>query len=69
MWWSAITGPGLAAAWKIASWFLDESGRLEAKKRKALREKKLECEQALRDHRWDDLRRLSAEYERLSNEA
>jgi len=69
MWWSAVTGAGVAAAWKIASWWLDESGRLEMKKRMALREKKEECRAALRDNRLDDLQRLIDELQRLSSEA
>jgi hypothetical protein len=69
MWWSAVTGAGVAAAWKIASWWLDESGRAEMKKRKVLREKKEECRQALLDGRLDDLRRLTDELQRLSTEA
>jgi len=69
MWWGAITGATVAAAWKVASWWLDESGRAEMKKRKVLREKKEECRQALLDNRWDDLQRLTAELQRLSTEA
>ena len=64
MWAAAIAG-----LWKILSWFLDEAGRIEVKKRAALREKKEECRRALIDNRWDDLKRLTAELERLSNEA
>jgi hypothetical protein len=65
MLWAAV----FAGFWKFISWFMDESGRLEAKKREVLREKKAECRQALRDGRWDDLKRLTDELQRLSSEA
>lgn len=51
----------------IFSWWTSEAGRLQEKKRKELRKKKEECQRALHENRWDDLRRLTAEYERLSN--
>lgn len=69
MWWSTVTGAGIAVAWKVASWWLDESGRLEMNKRKVLREKKAECLKALADGRWDDLKHLTDELQRLSSEA
>lgn len=64
MWWSAITGAGIAAAWKIVSWWVDEAGRLEMKKRAALREKKEACRRALIDNDWEALKRLTDELER-----
>jgi hypothetical protein len=54
---------------KIFSWWTDEAGRIEIQKRAKLRAKKEECRRALLEHRFTDLRRLSAELERMSNEA
>jgi len=62
-------GAGLSLADHIFMWFTDESGRIEIKKRARLRAKKEECRRALLDNRWDDLKLLTAELERLSNEA
>lgn len=53
----------------IASWLMDEDGYAELKKRRALKAKKEECRRALLDHRWNDLRRLTDELERMSNAA
>lgn len=62
-------GAGLTLAEKVFSWFTDEAGRIEIQKRARLRQKKEECQRALKENRFDDLRRLTAEFERLSNEA
>ena len=53
----------------IFSYFTDEDGFKEALKRKRLKAKKEECTLALKEKRYIDLARLSAELERLSNEA
>ena len=53
----------------VFSWFTDEDGFKEMQKRRKLRAKKEECRQALIDNRFHDLARLTAELERLSNEA
>jgi len=53
----------------VFSWFTDEAGYLEIKKRRALAAKKEECRRALLDNRWDDLKRLTDELRRLSSEA
>ena len=53
----------------VFSWFTDEAGYLEIKKRRVLLAKKEECRRALLDHRFVDLKRLSAELERLSDQA
>lgn len=60
-------GPVAKAVDTIFSWFTNEDGMNEMLKRRRLRAKKEECRQALIDNRWDDLRRLSAELERMSN--
>jgi len=60
---------GLTLIDKVFSWWTDEAGRIEIQKRARLRAKKEECRRALLDNRWDDLKRLSAELERMSNEA
>lgn len=52
----------------IASWFFSEDGFNALRKRRALRAKKKECQDALAENRWDDLRRLTAEYDRLSQQ-
>ena len=52
----------------IFSWVVSEDGFKEMQKRSRLKAKKKECQHALAEHRWDDLRTLTAEYERLSNE-
>lgn len=62
-------GAGLTVIEKIFSWWTDEAGRLEIKKRAALRAKKEECRRALIDNRWDDLKRLTDELQRISSEA
>ena len=54
---------------EVFGWWVSESGRIEAQKRSALRAKKKECQRALQDKRFHDLARLSAELERMSNEA
>lgn len=53
----------------IFSWFTSEGGKLEAQKRRALKSKREECRRALLEHRFTDLRRLTDELERLSNQA
>lgn len=53
----------------VASWFMSEGGFNEFRKRAQLRAKRDEAKRALREHRWDDLRRLTAELERLSTQA
>jgi hypothetical protein len=53
----------------IFGWFVSEDGFKEMQKRRALAAKKEEARHALIDHRWDDLRRITAELERLSHEA
>jgi len=53
----------------IFSYFTDEDGFKEALKRKRLKAKKEECKRALAENRFVDLARLTAELERLSNEA
>lgn len=62
-------GAGLTLTEKIFSWWTDEAGRIEIRKRARLRAKKEECQRALLEHRFTDLRRLTDELERLSNEA
>jgi hypothetical protein len=62
-----ITG-GLTLAEKVFSFFTGQKFS-ETMKRKQLREKNEECRRALSDRRWDDLRRLTAELERMSDEA
>jgi hypothetical protein len=54
---------------KVFSWWTDEAGRIEIQKRARLRAKKEECKRALLDKRYHDLARLSAELERMSDEA
>jgi len=51
----------------IFSWVVSEDGFKEMQKRSRLKAKKKECQNALAEHRWDDLRTLTAEYERLCN--
>lgn len=53
----------------VFSWFTDEAGYLELKKRRALAAKKEECRRALLDNRWADLKRLTDELQRLSDQA
>lgn len=53
----------------VASWFMSEGGFNEFRKRAQLRAKRDEAKRALQEHRWDDLRRLTAELERLSTQA
>lgn len=53
----------------VASWFMSEGGFNEFRKRAQLRAKRAAAQTALREHRWDDLRRLTAELERLSTQA
>lgn len=53
----------------VFGWWASESGRIEMQKRRALRNKKEECRRALLDHRFDDLRRLTDELQRLADEA
>lgn len=53
----------------IFSWFVSEDGRLEMVKRVRLKAKKEECRRALLDNRFDDLKRLTDELQRLSTEA
>jgi hypothetical protein len=60
---------GLTLTEKIFSWWTDEAGRIAIQKRARLRAKKEECAKALKENRLDDLRRLTAELERLSVEA
>lgn len=62
-------GAGLTLVEKVFSWWTDEAGRIEIKKRAALRSKKEECKRALIDNRWDDLKHLTDELQRLSTEA
>jgi hypothetical protein len=62
-------GAGLTLIEKIFSWWTDEAGRIEIQKRARLRAKKEECQRALTDNRWDDLKRLTDELRRLSTEA
>ena len=62
-------GPALTLAEKVFSWWTDEAGRLAIQKRARLRHKREECQRALDDKRFVDLRRLTDELERLSNEA
>jgi hypothetical protein len=62
-------GAGLTLIDHIFGWFTDEAGRIAIQKRARLRSKKEECRRALLDHRFVDLSRLSAELERMSNEA
>lgn len=62
-------GAGLTLIEKVFSWWTDEAGRIEIRKRAALRNKKEECKRALLDNRWDDLKRLTDELHRLSTEA
>lgn len=54
---------------EVFGWWVDESGRIESKKRAALRAKKEECRKALIDNDWSRLKKLTDEMERLSNEA
>jgi hypothetical protein len=54
---------------EVFGWWTDEAGRIEAQKRSALRAKKEECKRAFKENRFVDLARLSAELERMSNEA
>lgn len=60
-------GAGLTLLDHVFMWFTDEAGRIEIKKRAALRAKKEECVKALHEKRFSDLRRLTDELERLSN--
>jgi hypothetical protein len=57
------------AAREVFGWWTDEAGRIEAMKRAALKAKREECRRALIDHRYADLQRLSAELERMSDQA
>lgn len=50
----------------LFSWFVSEDGFKEVQKRRALAAKKKECLNALHARRWDELRRCTDEYERLS---
>ena len=52
----------------VFRFFTNEDGLTEMLKRRRLHAKKLECQKALDEHRWDDLARLTAELERLANE-
>lgn len=65
----SLTQAIIDAGREVFGWWVDEGGRIEAQKRAALRAKKRECQRALLEHRFTDLQRLSAELERLSNEA
>ncbi len=51
----------------FARFFMDEDGYAELRKRRLLKAKKEECRRALLDHRFDDLKRLVDELERLSS--
>jgi hypothetical protein len=65
----SLTQAIIDGAREVFGWWTDEAGRIEAQKRSALRDKKKECQRALSENRLADLRRLSAEYERLSDQA
>ena len=65
----SLTQAVIDGAREVFGWWTDESGRIEAQKRSALRSKKEECKRALQDKRFRDLARLSAELERMSDEA
>lgn len=54
---------------EVFGWWVDEAGRIEAKKRAAMRAKKKECLRALHERRFADFARLSSELERMCNEA
>lgn len=53
----------------VFSFFTDENGLREMRKRSLLASKRKECQRALLEHRFDDLRRLTDELQRLSDEA
>jgi hypothetical protein len=53
----------------VFSWFTDEAGYLEIKKRRALASKREECRRALLDHRYVDLARLTDELRRMADQA
>ena len=53
----------------VFGWWASESGRLEQQKRNRLRAKKEECRRALLDNRFDDLKRLTDELQRMADEA
>jgi len=59
---------GLTLAEKVFSFFTGDKWD-EIRKRKRLEGKRAECRAALAEHRYADLRRLTDELERLSNEA
>ena len=52
----------------IFSWATDEDGLRELLLKKKLANKRSECAKALADNRFDDLKRLTAELERLSQQ-
>lgn len=58
---------GLTLAEKVFSFFTGAKFS-ETMKRRKLREKNEECKKALAERRWDDLRRLTAEFDRMSDE-
>ena len=62
-------GAGLTLIEKVFSWWTDEAGRIEIQKRANIRAKKQECQRALLEHRFADLRRCTDELERLCYEA
>jgi hypothetical protein len=64
-----LIAAAVSLTYTLVSWFTNEAGRNEILRRRALLAKKKECLDALRDHRWDDLRRLTDEFERLSTQA
>lgn len=59
----------LDGAREVFGWWVDEGGRIEAKKRATLRAKREECRKALIDNDWARLKRLTEEMERLANES
>jgi hypothetical protein len=65
----ALLASVVSLTYTVVSWFTNEAGRNELLRRRTLLAKKKECLDALRDHRWDDLRRLTDEFERLSTQA
>jgi hypothetical protein len=62
-------GAGLTLAEKIFSFFTDEDGFREMRKRRALAKKKEEVRRAVYARQWDRARELTAELLRLSDEA
>lgn len=62
-----LVGAALTLALKVFGYATDEEGLREQQKRKALANKKEECRKALIDNRFDDLKRLTDELERIAN--